>query len=114
MDVVVRRIPSPHQELNPRTPIVQPVAKIQIRNAYLVFILAVLLKKLGLKILIDFIFVANYSSELRFSGVCNILLVVIPCHNGMACPQVADGGYSLQIWRVAATLHGITTQKTLT
>jgi hypothetical protein len=22
------------------------------------------------------------------------------CHHGMACPQVADGGHGLQIWRV--------------
>jgi hypothetical protein len=26
----------------------------------------------------------------------------VPCHHGMACPQVADGGEGLQIWRVAA------------
>jgi hypothetical protein len=28
----------------------------------------------------------------------------VPCHHGMACPQVADGGDSLQIWRVAANI----------
>jgi hypothetical protein len=27
-----------------------------------------------------------------------------PCHHGMACPQVADGGDGLQIWRVAASI----------
>jgi hypothetical protein len=26
----------------------------------------------------------------------------VPCHEGMACPQVADPGEGLQIWRVAA------------
>jgi hypothetical protein len=25
-----------------------------------------------------------------------------PCHHGMARPQVADGGDTLQVWRVAA------------
>jgi hypothetical protein len=28
----------------------------------------------------------------------------IPFHKGMACPQVADGGNGLQIWRVAANI----------
>jgi hypothetical protein len=28
----------------------------------------------------------------------------VPCHHGMACPQVADGGDSLQFWRVAANM----------
>jgi hypothetical protein len=28
----------------------------------------------------------------------------VPCHHGMARPQVADGGDSLQIWRVAANV----------
>jgi hypothetical protein len=27
-----------------------------------------------------------------------------PCHNGMARPQVADGGDALQFWRVAANI----------
>jgi hypothetical protein len=27
-----------------------------------------------------------------------------PCHNGMARPQVADGGDGFQIWRVAANI----------
>jgi hypothetical protein len=26
----------------------------------------------------------------------------VPCHHGMGCPQVADGGDGLQLWRVAA------------
>jgi hypothetical protein len=28
----------------------------------------------------------------------------VPCHHGMARPQVADGGDSLQFWRVAANM----------
>jgi hypothetical protein len=28
----------------------------------------------------------------------------VPCHYGMACPQVADGGDGLQIWRVAVNI----------
>jgi hypothetical protein len=32
------------------------------------------------------------------------LLVWFPCHHGMARPQVADGGDSLQFWRVAANI----------
>jgi hypothetical protein len=28
----------------------------------------------------------------------------VPCHHGMARPQVADGGDGLQIWRVAANI----------
>jgi hypothetical protein len=29
---------------------------------------------------------------------------LVPCHHGMARPQVADGGNGLQIWRVAADI----------
>jgi hypothetical protein len=28
----------------------------------------------------------------------------VPCHHGMARPQVADGGEGLQIWRAAANI----------
>jgi hypothetical protein len=28
----------------------------------------------------------------------------VPCHHGMAHPQVVDRGDSLQIWRVAANI----------
>jgi hypothetical protein len=28
----------------------------------------------------------------------------VPCHHGMARPQVADGGEGLQVWRVAANI----------
>jgi hypothetical protein len=28
----------------------------------------------------------------------------VPCHHGMVHPQVADGGDSLQSWRVAANI----------
>jgi hypothetical protein len=27
---------------------------------------------------------------------------LVPCHHGMARPQVADGGDGLQVWKVAA------------
>jgi hypothetical protein len=29
----------------------------------------------------------------------------VPCHHGMARPQVADGGDALQVWRVAANIY---------
>jgi hypothetical protein len=28
----------------------------------------------------------------------------VPCHYGMARPQVADGGHGLQIWKVTANV----------
>jgi hypothetical protein len=28
----------------------------------------------------------------------------VPCHHGLACPQVGDGGGALQFWRVAANI----------
>jgi hypothetical protein len=28
----------------------------------------------------------------------------VPCHHGVARPQVADGGEGLKIWRVAANI----------
>jgi hypothetical protein len=28
----------------------------------------------------------------------------VPCHHGMARPQVADGGDTLQLWREAANI----------
>jgi hypothetical protein len=28
----------------------------------------------------------------------------VPCHHGMVCPQVVDGGNGLQIWRVTANI----------
>jgi hypothetical protein len=33
-----------------------------------------------------------------------LIMQWVPCHHGMARPQVADGGDSLQFWRVAANL----------
>jgi hypothetical protein len=30
--------------------------------------------------------------------------MLVPCHHGKARPPVADGGESLQIWRVAANI----------
>jgi hypothetical protein len=40
---------------------------------------------------------------------CSLIFVYfhvkwVPCHHGMARPQVADGGEGLQIWRVAANI----------
>jgi hypothetical protein len=29
----------------------------------------------------------------------------VPCHHGMACPEVADGGDNLKIWRVAVNMY---------
>jgi hypothetical protein len=31
----------------------------------------------------------------------------VPCHHGMAHPQVADGGDSLKFWRVAANMLNV-------
>jgi hypothetical protein len=28
----------------------------------------------------------------------------VPCHHGMVCPQVADGGDGLQKWRAATNI----------
>jgi hypothetical protein len=28
----------------------------------------------------------------------------VPCHQGMICPQVLNGGNGLQVWRVAANI----------
>jgi hypothetical protein len=49
----------------------------------------------------------------RLSGLLLLLLLLlllftdvkwVLCHHGMARPQFADGGDSLQIWRVAANI----------
>jgi hypothetical protein len=36
------------------------------------------------------------------SFICHVRWV--PCRHGMACPQVADGGDGLQIWKVAGNI----------
>jgi hypothetical protein len=43
---------------------------------------------------------------LCFLKPCIFLLHVrwVPCHHGMACLQIADGGDTLQFWRVAANI----------
>jgi hypothetical protein len=41
----------------------------------------------------DFQILERYDNEIHVKWV--------PCHHGMARPQVADGGDGLQIWRVA-------------
>jgi hypothetical protein len=28
----------------------------------------------------------------------------VPCHHDVACPQVADGGDGIQMWRVAVNI----------
>jgi hypothetical protein len=33
-----------------------------------------------------------------------MLFRCVPCHHGMARPQVADGRDTLQVWRVAANI----------
>jgi len=43
-----------------------------------------------------------------------VLCYVEPSHHGMVCPRVADGGDSLQVWRVAVNIldkHMWTTDK---
>jgi hypothetical protein len=43
--------------------------------------------------------------EVIKSGKCyDSACYVGPCHHGMACSWVVDGGYSLQIWRVAVNI----------
>jgi hypothetical protein len=41
-----------------------------------------------------------------FKFVTNVLTHVrwVPCHHGMARPQVVDGGDALQFWRAAANI----------
>jgi hypothetical protein len=41
-----------------------------------------------------FISIIRISSQVRW----------VPCHHGMARPQVADGGDFLQVWRLAANM----------
>jgi hypothetical protein len=39
------------------------------------------------------------------SSVTDIICVRwVPCHHGMARPQVADGGDTFQLWRAAANI----------
>jgi hypothetical protein len=51
---------------------------------------------------------SNYTPRHRvpFSSPSTALRHVrwVPCHHGMALPQVADGGDGLQIWKVAANI----------
>jgi hypothetical protein len=42
---------------------------------------------------------------------CLIHVKWVPCRQGMACPQVADGGEGLQIWRVAVNILNKQSQK---
>jgi hypothetical protein len=48
-------------------------------------------------------------TDVLLSGIWGVMHVYshvkwVPCHHGMARPQVADGGDGLQIWRVAANI----------
>jgi hypothetical protein len=51
--------------------------------------------RLGATILpLNFCINCSYSFHVRW----------VPCHHGMARPQVVDGGYTHQVWRVAANI----------
>jgi hypothetical protein len=43
-------------------------------------------------------------SEFSYISVIHCHVKWVPCHHGMARPQVAVGGEGLQIWRVAASI----------
>jgi hypothetical protein len=45
----------------------------------------------------------NLAKYLCYFQMC-VLVRRVPCHHSMACPQVANGGNALQIWRVAAKI----------
>jgi hypothetical protein len=42
--------------------------------------------------------------EFMYEGKFTNHVKWVPCHHGMARPQVADGGEGLQIWRVAVNI----------
>jgi hypothetical protein len=44
------------------------------------------------------------SKESKKGSICSDHVKWVPCHHGMARPQVADGGDGLQMWRVAANI----------
>jgi hypothetical protein len=48
--------------------------------------------------------VATNSRRYNRYVLCTENVRWVPCHNGMARPQVADGGDGLQIWKVAAKM----------
>jgi hypothetical protein len=45
-----------------------------------------------------------HHKKIKLLNKCFIHVKWVPCHHGMARPQVADGGEGLQIWRVAANM----------
>jgi hypothetical protein len=68
-----------------------------------------------LKLLLSYYIFKNYSFLLTSFILAIVLPIIkilmiytqirwVPCHHGMARPQVVDGGDSLQIWRVAANI----------
>jgi hypothetical protein len=54
----------------------------------------------------SFLFYCKLQLKYVNYGPCDVVIHVkwVPCHHGMARPQVADGGDGLQIWRVAANI----------
>jgi hypothetical protein len=47
----------------------------------------------------------NQEIEIKHLEISDLHVRWAPCHHGMACSQVADGGDSLQLWRVAAYIY---------
>jgi hypothetical protein len=46
----------------------------------------------------------NGAWRIKFSDEIYSHVKWVHCHHGMTCPRVADRGYGLQIWRVAANI----------
>jgi hypothetical protein len=44
------------------------------------------------------------NSSIDLQNALPLIWAHISCHHGMACPQVADAGDALQVWRVAANI----------
>jgi hypothetical protein len=54
--------------------------------------------------LLDFWFKHEIRQYLVSASYCVFHVMWVPCHHGMARPQVVDGGNDLQIWRVIANI----------
>jgi hypothetical protein len=51
------------------------------------------------------VFLDSKREDERGSGLnCSKHVRWVPCHHGMARPQIADGGNGFEIWRVAANI----------
>jgi hypothetical protein len=46
----------------------------------------------------------DVEADIKALGIKRSMCMWVPCHHGMARPQVADGGDGLQIWRLAANI----------